>query len=429
MTTRALQITELLTPVVDPTTGIIADGYTAYFYAAGTSDAKTNPYTSVVLGAGAWESATAQVYGDGNYKIIIKNGDGTTVLEWDDVKIQANNISVVTKTGNYTATPDDDVILVDSSGGNITISIETVANFEHPLTIKKIAAGNTVTIDPSGAQTIDGESTIALTRNYQTITIYPDTTATTWRRGYDMLSSLILDQLKTVFSRSRFTYNGGAVAYTVKAKAANYWCKDKYCFWNSELTTTAIGTPAADTFYYLYLDHSAITSGVAITNSELIWSDTAPSWSDTYRGLYNGDDRCIMGVISNGGPTNILNFYHDGGDFVGYDAPPLELDDVGGTDWTNEILTIPAFSTRALVRIWAHFLDNAGASFKIRVEGSSSAGNGVIVSSAGVGYTDDVTTVDVYTDASQIIEWVASAVVTDATFKLFTVGWYLPIGM
>jgi len=67
----------------------------------------------------------------------------------------------------------------------------------------------------------------------------------------------IASRLAGAFDRSQFTYNGDTTAYTIKCKAAQYFCKDKLCYWTSELTTSAIGTPAADTWYYLYLDYSA----------------------------------------------------------------------------------------------------------------------------------------------------------------------------
>lgn len=74
----------------------------------------------------------------------------------------------VTKTGNYTATVDDHTIRCDTTSGNITISLPAAAgNAGRIFVIKKVASANTVTIDPSGAETIDGSSTASLSANYE----------------------------------------------------------------------------------------------------------------------------------------------------------------------------------------------------------------------------------------------------------------------
>jgi hypothetical protein len=188
MTTRAAQIECLLTPVIDHETTSVASGCTVYFYSAGTTDAKnvwtekekTNPYTTRTLDS----AGTVQVYGDGVYKIVVKDVDDTTVHEWDNYKVQANTFTVQTKTDAYTVTADDDMVICD---GTFTLSIATVANFTHPLVIKRISG--TITVDPSGSETIDGDSTVTLTSVDDAITLYPDTNATTWRRS-DPLAGL-----------------------------------------------------------------------------------------------------------------------------------------------------------------------------------------------------------------------------------------------
>jgi len=163
MSTRALQIECLMTPLIDYRDGSICSAYTAYFYSAGTSTAKnvwtekekTNAFTSKALGS----SGAIQLYGDGVYKIIVKDADATTVYEWDNVKVQHPNIAVLSKSGTYTATVDDDYIIV---GATMTLNLFAAASATHPICVK-LNGSYTLTIDPSGAELIDGSSTYSLT--------------------------------------------------------------------------------------------------------------------------------------------------------------------------------------------------------------------------------------------------------------------------
>jgi hypothetical protein len=187
MTTRALQFDVLLTPVHDYRTNSIASGYTVEFYAAGTTTAKnvwtekekTNPFTSRTLGS----DGTVQVYGDGVYKILIKDADDTTVYTWDNVKCQANTFTVQSKSAAYTVTADDDLILVDTTAGDVTINLATVTGFTHPVQVKVTAGANNAVVTPSGTQTIDGAATDGISLADGVGTYYPDTSAIMWRKG------------------------------------------------------------------------------------------------------------------------------------------------------------------------------------------------------------------------------------------------------
>jgi hypothetical protein len=56
---------------------------------------------------------------------------------------------------------DDELVMVDTTSGNITVTLADVDTFDNPVTIKKIAAGNTVTIATTDSQNIDSDSTTA----------------------------------------------------------------------------------------------------------------------------------------------------------------------------------------------------------------------------------------------------------------------------
>lgn len=209
--TRALQLDILLSGLRDPDTLAPLAGGTVYFYAAGTTTpknvwsekAKTNAYTSVTLDANG--SLANPYYGDGWYKLVVKDSDGNTEYTWDQVYIQSNSFSVVSKTGEYTATPDDDVILCN---GTFTVNLQAVANFSHPLTIKNTGSG-TITIDPYSAETIDGDATYDLTGQNTVAQLYPDTNANVWRLGY---------QLNDVASITFSASGAGAVSRTAQSK-------------------------------------------------------------------------------------------------------------------------------------------------------------------------------------------------------------------
>lgn len=80
--------------------------------------------------------------------------------------------AVVTKTGNYTATGIDHTILVDASGGAVTITLPTaasayVSSVGREYVIKKIdASGYTVTVDGAGSELIDGALTQSISAQW-----------------------------------------------------------------------------------------------------------------------------------------------------------------------------------------------------------------------------------------------------------------------
>jgi len=196
MATRAIQIGFLLAGLRDPDTLLPLNAGTVEFYEVGTStpknvwteEAKTNAFTSYTLDA----NGVAELYGDGNYKIVVKDSTGATEYTFDEVKLEASAFNRRTVSGaTETATPDDDLILCDTSSNNMTLNLQTVADFTRPLNIKKISGSNTLTVDPSGAQAIDGDSTIALTEDNESLTIDPDTNATTWRRRGHIATTLL----------------------------------------------------------------------------------------------------------------------------------------------------------------------------------------------------------------------------------------------
>ncbi len=53
---------------------------------------------------------------------------------------------------------------VDTASGNVTVTLPTARSVVgYTVTVKKLGAANTLTIDGAGAETIDGAATVALT--------------------------------------------------------------------------------------------------------------------------------------------------------------------------------------------------------------------------------------------------------------------------
>lgn len=85
-------------------------------------------------------------------------------------------VNVNTQTANYTATPADDVILVDATAGGITLTLPAASNGKGTklLIIKLDSSGNAVTVTPAGADTIEGNATKSLAAQYNKIGLVSD---------------------------------------------------------------------------------------------------------------------------------------------------------------------------------------------------------------------------------------------------------------
>ena len=82
----------------------------------------------------------------------------------------------ISKSGTYTATVSDDLILCDASGGGFTIDLYTAVGYSgKEVEIKKTdSSANTVTVDGNGAQTIDGATTKVIQYQYSSMRIISD---------------------------------------------------------------------------------------------------------------------------------------------------------------------------------------------------------------------------------------------------------------
>jgi hypothetical protein len=75
----------------------------------------------------------------------------------------------------YTMNINDSILICDTTGGSITINLLPALEWEEKvLTVKKIIAANTVTVEADGSETIDDAANIAFTAQYAVLKFAPE---------------------------------------------------------------------------------------------------------------------------------------------------------------------------------------------------------------------------------------------------------------
>lgn len=94
--------------------------------------------------------------------LLSANGAGTldTYKSWDQLYLTRNKS--VNKSANFTVDFLSDVYLVDSSSGNITVTMPATSSRKTPITIVKTKPGYQVIINPAGGETINEETQLVL---------------------------------------------------------------------------------------------------------------------------------------------------------------------------------------------------------------------------------------------------------------------------
>lgn len=237
-------------------------------------------------------------------------------------------------------------------------------------------------------------------------------------------------------SRSKITYKDTDEIYLDPAVYHHQGTSEQIVYWDSQLTFQfgSGGTNedssdlAVSDWYYVYLDDSAIvTAGTnVITASEIVAVTTEPSWSAAKHGWYNGNDRCIFAVKTNGS-SQVEQFYHDG-DLVLYDTHYATVADELGTTWTDIVLNAPSFATRMPVRFYAGYVSAATyVDGYWRTNGQSGTyGHTVYQISADTQLANN--TLVVISDSSQTIE-VKHSTAEANDMVCYAEGYYLPTGM
>ena len=107
---------------------------------------------------------------------------GITYVAHNDVWSPVSSLSgriVTTAALTYTLTRLDSVLLVDATAGAVTVTVPAAADYtDRQWIVKKIdASANTVTLDATGANTIDGAGTLALASQWDSTRIASNGTA------------------------------------------------------------------------------------------------------------------------------------------------------------------------------------------------------------------------------------------------------------
>lgn len=115
---------------------------------------------------------------DNNHYSNNEGFDGSTIIGPDSV-VDDWNVRTVTTTP-VTLDRDDRTVDVDASGGNRLVNLPTAASARyHTYKVRKLdASANTVTVDPAGAETINGASTFVLSNQFDAIIFQSN--GTTW---------------------------------------------------------------------------------------------------------------------------------------------------------------------------------------------------------------------------------------------------------
>ena len=168
--------------------------------------------TSITLSSSGRCPSTG-VWLKGAYKFLVKNSSGTLLYTFDKVReydqidftgltatiddLNSTSTTTVLKNSLYTVTTADrgKTILCDASGAGFNINLPTAvsAGNKFIIRIKKIdIQSNSVTIDPSGAETIDGNTTFKLDSPNDSVILHSD--GSTW----NVIAVSIRDRTETI---------------------------------------------------------------------------------------------------------------------------------------------------------------------------------------------------------------------------------------
>lgn len=116
-----------------------------------------------------------------HYPVPVKNDDSLKMAINENflyLATQRSKVAVKEVTATYSAAFADEVILVDTTGGNVTITLPDATRISGKMyRIKRLTGGvNTLTVAGSGASTIDGAASISMPAQWASKTLITDGT-------------------------------------------------------------------------------------------------------------------------------------------------------------------------------------------------------------------------------------------------------------
>lgn len=112
------------------------------------------------------------------HKFVIDADDGSSNFTTKNIDLGfIKQKSITSKTTTpYSQIENDDIILIDATAAVATVNLLGSANRTgKQIIIKKIdSSGNSVTIDPASAETIDGAATHVLSSQFDSVTLVSD---------------------------------------------------------------------------------------------------------------------------------------------------------------------------------------------------------------------------------------------------------------
>lgn len=201
-------------------------GAQLYHYQAGTTsdltvysnNAGTTPHAQpVVCDAGGF---VPLIYVDdsSDWKVVIQDADDVTLQTYDNLPaadpdesstgfapplFEWTQVTSAASPVALTASDAGNAYEADTTSGGIEFDLPSAASVGNGkgFLFKKVVAANTMTIDPSGSETIDDSSTsLSVTRQYQVIGIFSN--GAEWYKAFEYLDSIGVDRLASTFINS-----------------------------------------------------------------------------------------------------------------------------------------------------------------------------------------------------------------------------------
>lgn len=382
--------------------------------------------------SGAMDSIKFATLQDGDICLITDSSEDYAVFRFESSSSTAESSPWQT---NKVVEPDD----VGASNGRWVLTdqiFDEVTTYGNVTVNGNLDVTGTFTFDGAGVaissildeDTLVSDSATALATQ-QSIKAYVD----------NAVATASPDSLAGFLSRTKFTY---VDADTITLQSARYHhngTAEQITKWDSALTYNfgSGGSNAgsenlgASEIHYLYIDDSEL-SGSTITAARLINNTTAPTFSATELGWYNGNDKCI-GAFLTDGSSNLLEFIHTN-DIFWYANHIQELTDGSNTAFTDVDMTssVPRFATK--IKLFAISSSGNGQTGEAywRTNGQTSSTGHFIGTHARsnnrLSYIDNQ--FDVVSDSLQVIEYqIIYTVGSDIDLDLYVDGWYFPEGM